>query len=606
MSNLHDFIPEPRVREHDEVTTLAASAHAFEAARHFDLARSGFVHALFWLRTLPERMGAGDGQVKLPNLQLDMIGRGEEGFMVLEDSSERLVVGAIGRFWQPHIEFAQVDASQFATFSEPGWGKVAWQLSCEPAFGGSRISFDLAVNATDDAAWRKLARYYGVIGPFSRLIRRRELRMIARDLDAERDRSAQPPLAGDDWVTAPKLCLNHEIEIAATPQAVWPWLVQMGCRRAGWYSYDVLDNGGELSAFSVIPEFQQVGVGDVLPATPEGHDGFTVLQLDAPRALVLGGLFDAARDSSLPMTAAKPEQYTQVSWAFVLDPIAEASTRLRVRVRADYAPDQLAARSHAHLLTLVHHFMESEQLKNLKARAEGHAVPPMASPADLVEAGVGALGIAFNLATPFLRGVRCHWGLTATEAQRDYPGDRLVPAPRWQWTHALEVAASASEIWPWIAQLGQDKGGFYSYQMLENLVGCEIHNAGRVHSEWQATKPGDALRLHPKMPPLEIREVVPDEYLLACAGLDPSTGLAPDRRSEQPYFAASWLFQLEALANGHTRVISRYRCDCSSDLATWLAYGPYITEAVGFVMDRRMLLGIQERVERERSVQGAA
>jgi hypothetical protein len=221
-------------------------------------------------------------------------------------------------------------------------------------------------------------------------------------------------------------------------------------------------------------------------------------------------------------------------------------------------------------------------------------------PSARIEAGLGAIGIAFNLATPFLRGVRCHWGLTREEARREYAGDRLVSEPRWQWTHAVEIAAPPGQVWPWIAQLGQDKAGFYSYETLENLVGCEIHNANRVHAKWQATKPGDALRLDPKGPPLEIREIEPDHHLLACAGMDPNTGVAPAGGSERRFVAVSWLFQLEPLANGRTRLISRYRCACSSDLATRLAYGPYIMEPVGFMMDRRMLLGIRERVERAR------
>jgi hypothetical protein len=599
MPTLHEFIPSPRIHEHDEVATVAPATRALEVARHFDLARSSLVHALFWLRTLPERIAVAEHRLPpAPDLRLDAIGHGADGFTVLEDSRDRLVVGAIGRFWQPHIEFAPTDPARFAAFSEPGWGKVVWQLSCAPASAGSRLCFDLAISATDDESWQKLARYYRLIGPFSRLIRRRELRLIALDLGGAFDLDAEQPLPGDEFIAAPKLSTNHSITIDAPPEQVWPWLVQMGCKRGGWYSYDLLDNGAEPSAFTLVPELQQLRVGDVLPATPKSDEGFTVLALDPPHALVLGTLLDTARDHSAPMVAAKPEQYSQVTWSFVLEPTAEAGTRLRVRVRADYAPDDLGARLRRRILTLVHHIMESEQLENLKARAEGRAVPPAATASDVLEAGLGVAGIAFNLATPFMRGVRCHWGLTREEAQREFAGDRLVPEPRWQWTHAVEIAATPEEIWPWIVQLGQDKAGFYSYQALENFLGCEIQNANRVHAEWQATKPGDALRLHPATPPLEIREVQRNHHLLASAGMEPDSGVAPPRSSARQFVAVSWLFQLEPRANGHTRLISRYRCTCSSDFATRLAYGPYIAESVGFVMDRRMLLGIQERAER--------
>jgi hypothetical protein len=162
----------------------------------------------------------------------------------------------------------------------------------------------------------------------------------------------------------------------------------------------------------------------------------------------------------------------------------------------------------------------------------------------------------------------------------------------------VEIDALPENVWPWVAQIGQDKAGFYSYEALENLAGCEIHNANRVHATWSSPQTGDALRLHPKAPPLTVHDVQPAERLLVSAGLDPETGKAPVSGSQRRYVAVSWLFQLEPLPGGRTRLISRYRCACSGDLATRLAYGPYIAESVGFVMDRRMLLGIKQRAER--------
>jgi hypothetical protein len=70
----------------------------------------------------------------------------------------------------------------------------------------------------------------------------------------------------------------------------------MGCRRAGFYSWDFLDNGGTRSAREIHPGYQSIVVGDVIPATPHGCDGFEVLRVDAPCALVLGGLFDVERE----------------------------------------------------------------------------------------------------------------------------------------------------------------------------------------------------------------------------------------------------------------------------------------------------------------------
>jgi hypothetical protein len=63
------------------------------------------------------------------------------------------------------------------------------------------------------------------------------------------------------------------------------------------------------------------------------------------------------------------------------------------------------------------------------------------------------------------------------------PGDDLVPDPGYE--HTRDVRAPAEEVWPWLAQIGQGRGGFYSYEWLENLAGCDIHNADEIRPEWQ-------------------------------------------------------------------------------------------------------------------------
>ncbi len=79
-------------------------------------------------------------------------------------------------------------------------------------------------------------------------------------------------------------------------------------------------------------------------------------------------------------------------------------------------------------------------------------------------------------------------------------------------TRAISVAVAADDVWPWIAQLGQGRGGFYSYDFLENLVGCDMHNADRVVPEWQSIAVGDDVRLHP-------------DVALRVAAVDPGTAL---------------------------------------------------------------------------------
>lgn len=98
---------------------------------------------------------------------------------------------------------------------------------------------------------------------------------------------------------------------------------------------------------------------------------------------------------------------------------------------------------------------------------------------DVVEGVVGAGAMIASGITPFLRPRRNRWGLDTALAGRPLAGDDLVPRPRWSWTHGIEIDASADAVWPWVAQVGADRGGFYSYQWLENIAGCGVRNATR-------------------------------------------------------------------------------------------------------------------------------
>ena len=99
---------------------------------------------------------------------------------------------------------------------------------------------------------------------------------------------------------------------------------------------------------------------------------------------------------------------------------------------------------------------------------------------EVVEGIEGAFLIGANLALwPLLRGWRLRWGATDDEIQRTLPGDELVPNPKWSYTHTITIRVPPAEVWPWLAQMGQGRGGFYSYEWLENLVGCDTPPAQR-------------------------------------------------------------------------------------------------------------------------------
>lgn len=589
MSSLDRLLPTPRLCDLDAVELAAPAALVWQAVRHANLARSPLVRALFAVRTLPGRL---TGHIT-PSATLcvdDLVSSPEQpGFKVLIDEPpHEVAVGAIGQVWQLDIPFVHVaDAAAFAGFSEPDQVKVAWAIRVLPVGSvGCRVEVEVRVDATDDAAWQKFRRYFRLIGPGSHFIRRTLLGALARDFGSAEAAEDTLSLPGDELLPDALAQLTDGITIAAPPERVWPWLVQLGCRRAGFYSLDLLDNAGVRSARELHPELQALAPGQVIAATPDGDDGFEVLRVDPPRALILGGLFDVAAGKQRPFSAARPARFWHMTWAFVLEPVGSEATRLVVRARGTFPP---SGRLHATWIRPVHHLMERAQLRGLKARVEGTL--PRDDWHDVLDGLGGAARIAWALLSPLARAARSHWGLDAETAARPMPGDGLVPDPRWSWTHGVEIGAPAAAVWPWVAQIGATRGGFYSYQWLENLTGCELRNAEVVHPEWELGS-GDDLLLHPNMPPLQVVAIERGQYFVAHAPAD-----AAARAEGKPWATASWLFFVEPLGPGRCRFISRFRCAGSDDLATRLSLGPTFIEPVGFAMDRRMLLGVKERAE---------
>lgn len=365
---LEPWIPKP-LREEIDVIEVKASPHqAYQLCRHLDLAHTPLVHALFKLRTLPERL---HGQTAEPlRLKIDDMVRPEKpGFCLLEDQADiGFVVGAIAQVWEPEIPFYAVTSDNFKDFNQPGWARVAWSLTFKPFEFGTQIQISLRFDTTNSAAMLKLERYFQLIGPFSHFIRRYLLAQIGRELGLPDYDENKLPLPGDECLPKALVQATHSITIKARPEQIWPWLVQMGCRRGGWYSYDQLDNGGQASADKILPGFQALHLGDVLPATPEGEDGFTVIALQQTKLLVLGCCLDVEAQQMLSYDADLPSSYLRTSWAFVLLPLEDNQTRLTVRVRADYAPQHFGFR--ALWMLPLHHFMETRQLQNLKHRIE--------------------------------------------------------------------------------------------------------------------------------------------------------------------------------------------------------------------------------------------
>lgn len=183
--------------------------------------------------------------------------------------------------------------------------------------------------------------------------------MIYRSVRASRPERTRP-LPGDDLIPEPIASLTHAVTLRRPPRDVWPWLVQMGAgNRAGWYSYDFIDNGRHPSADRIVPDLQTIAVGALFPAAPGAVDGFNVLDFEKARCLVLGWR---------PAPNAAPI----VTWAFVLEERPDGNTRLIVRARGGrgYPFYGLPSWIGMAFVRFGHAIMERRQLLGIASRVE--------------------------------------------------------------------------------------------------------------------------------------------------------------------------------------------------------------------------------------------
>jgi hypothetical protein len=183
-----------------------------------------------------------------------------------------------------------------------------------------------------------------------------------------------------------------------------------------------------------------------------------------------------------------------------------------------------------------------------------------------------ALGTALALAYPtVIRPWMLGWGASQQERHKPLPGDDLVPDPLTTSTRAITVNAPVEAVWPWLAQIGQDRGGFYSYEWLENLAGCRMHNALAIHPEWQERAIGEVVKLH---------------WALG----NPVASFEPNHAMVLSGWGA---FVVERQTAERCRVILRSRTKRG-----WSAvYEVLLIELPHFLMERQMLLGLKKRAE---------
>jgi hypothetical protein len=198
---------------------------------------------------------------------------------------------------------------------------------------------------------------------------------------------------------------------------------------------------------------------------------------------------------------------------------------------------------------------------------------------------------------PFLKSRYRTWGSTEEELQRELPGDELVKDVKGWYQHAITINAAPADVWPWIVQLGQNKGGFYSYELLENIVGSKIHNTDDIFSEFQNTAVGDKVAMTPKAAPYIVATIGLFQVFVLQLRVDLQTQETVGSTQPLPdkYQDSSWVFFLEETAEGTTRLISRSRNDWNQSKTNTFFYG--IFGVISQAMDRKMLKGIKKRAE---------
>ena len=173
------------------------------------------------------------------------------------------------------------------------------------------------------------------------------------------------------------------------------------------------------------------------------------------------------------------------------------------------------------------------------------------------------------------------WGATPGESSQALPGDELIPRPSWQATRAISIRAAPEDVWRWLVQIGQGRGGFYTYDWLENLAELDIHSTDRIQPELQQLRVGDSVRLAPGQDTFRVAVLEAQRALVLVVNAVP---------------VFTWAFVLQPGGSG-TRVIARSRIGGRWGRLMAAAYALAV-EPQHFIMERGMLLGIKARAER--------
>lgn len=186
------------------------------------------------------------------------------------------------------------------------------------------------------------------------------------------------------------------------------------------------------------------------------------------------------------------------------------------------------------------------------------------------------------------------WGAAPEEVYEELPGDEIVGEAKYRTTHAVTIDAPPERVWAWLVQMGQGRGGMYSYDWLENLVGLKMHSAQRIIPELQELHVGDTIRMVPEGTEPDLRfavaRVEPPHLLV----LGPDAPREESIESGYPY--PVWTFVVRPTGKRASRLVVRFQSDFKPTVRGWLG-NKYALEPVHFLMERKMLLTIKDRAE---------
>jgi hypothetical protein len=185
------------------------------------------------------------------------------------------------------------------------------------------------------------------------------------------------------------------------------------------------------------------------------------------------------------------------------------------------------------------------------------------------------------------------WGATKSEIERTWTGDELIFANTPRCTRAITINAPVEQVWPWVVQIGQDRAGFYSYTVLENLVLADMRNADHIVPEFQTRAVGDTVWLANKdrygeIPRMRVVQLIPNRAMVLVRQPD-----FDDAMNGKPARQGAWQFLLDPIDAHSTRLIMR-----GVGSGGFNVFGREIFDPAHFIMERGMMLGIKKRAER--------